>query len=42
MELDFHDRFNGGAEEARTLYLLLAKQALFQVSYSPMSKAYIL
>lgn len=27
--------FDGGAEGARTLYLLLAKQALSQVSYSP-------
>jgi hypothetical protein len=27
--------FDGGAEEARTLYLMLAKHALFQVSYSP-------
>ncbi len=38
-DLSFDD---GGAEEARTLYLLLAKQALSQVSYSPTSKAYLL
>ena len=30
--------YSGGAEEARTLYLLLAKQALSQVSYSPKNK----
>ncbi len=32
----------GGAEGARTLYLLLAKQALSQVSYSPKKEALIL
>jgi hypothetical protein len=28
-------RLNGGAEESRTPDILLAKQALYQLSYSP-------
>ena len=32
---------NGGSEGDRTLYLLLARQALYQVSYAPISGGFI-
>ena len=36
------DRFkSGGAEETRTPDILLAKQALYQLSYSPINKTFL-
>jgi hypothetical protein len=35
LQTDVFLRKSGGAEEARTPDILLAKQALFQLSYSP-------